>query len=175
MWKWLLHFNTVADYNSLALTCPPPPAGQPAAPLGFYDGSSVAAAFNMLAFLSVIAVLVIVMSIYLGTRRTLGPRFVFRWYKGIAAAAIVCALLALIALALAPTHALANSCETDPNPFLIRLPGAIITSRAVVGLAWGAIAYVVFSLVLVATAGRFPSVKNGFFHNRGCPWPRFIP
>lgn len=175
MWQFLLHLGTIGDYDNVTLTCPPPAAGQAAAPLGFYDGTSVANAYNLLGGLSVLAVLLVVTIIYMGTRTSLGPRFVGRWYKGAIAAAIICALLAYITLSFAPTHALADSCETNPTPFPLRLPGSLIIARTLAGLVWGALAYLLFSLILTLTAGKFASGKNGFFHNRGCPWPRFVP
>lgn len=175
MWKWLLHLGTIGDYNSISFTCPPSGSGGAGPTLGFYDGASVASAYDVLALASVIAVLVIVLVTYLGTSKTLGPRFVFRWYWGGAVAAIGCAVLAYTLLSIMPTHAAAGTCPSNLNPFLLRLPASLIMTRAVAGFVWGLLAYVLFSVILTATIGRFAAVRNGFFHNRGCPFPRFVP
>lgn len=175
MWKWLLHLGTIGDYNSVSFTCPPAASGSGGPTIGFYDGASVASAYDVLAAISVLTVLLIVLLTYLGTSKTLGPRFVFRWYWGLVLSAVGCAIVAYATLSVMPTHALADTCPTNPNPFPLRLPASLIMARAVAGIAWGALAYVLFSVVLTATIGRFASVKNGFFHNRGCPLPRFVP
>lgn len=174
MWKWLLHFGTIGDYNNVSFTCPPDPSGG-AATLGFYDGVSVASAYDILAAASIAAVLVIVLAIYMGTDKALGPRFIKRWYKGLAIAAVVCGILGYAVLSIAPTHAFGGTCPSNPAPFPLRLPASLIVWRTLAGILWGAVAYFVFSIVLTATAGRFASLKNGFFHNRGCPLPRLVP
>lgn len=174
MWKWLLHLGTIKDYAAVSFTCPADPAGGSPA-IGYYDPTSVAGAFNALAITSVITVLLIVLFAYLGTYKTLGPRFVVRWYWALVVAAVVCAILPYAVLPVMPTYALAGTCPTDPTPFPLRLPESLIMHRAIAGFVWGALAYWLISVVLTLTVGRFASVKNGFFHNRGCPHPRLVP
>lgn len=174
MWKWLLHLGTIRDYNAVSFTCPAGATGG-AATLGYYDGPSVASAFNALAATSFLTVLLVVLFIYLATDKALGPRFVVRWYWGLFAAAIFCAILPYAVLPVMPTHALSGTCPTNEDPFPLRLPGSLIMLRAMAGFVWGLLAYFLFSAIMTTTVGRFASAKNGFFHNRGCPLPRLVP
>ena len=68
--------------------------------------------------------------------------------------------------------ALAGSCVTNPNPFPVTLPWSEILERGASGAVWSLLAFVVLSLLLTRTIGWLPQ-GGGFFHNRGCPWPRW--
>jgi len=170
---FLIHLWAVP--RDIALTCPPPPAGQASDPSGFYDPTTVSSAFSAAAIASFISVLVMLIVIYQFTRVSLGPRFVWRWWIGLFATALLCGAVTALILHAAPTTALAGSCETSPDAFSIRLPNDVILDRSLAGVVWGLLAFTLFSLVTTATVGRVPASKNGFFHNRGCPWPRFVP
>lgn len=160
---------------SLPLVCPPPAAGQPPDPQGFYDYSTVAAAFSTTAWASAIIVIGTVTWCYALARGSLGRSFVGRWWLLLVLTGVMCFGAAWLILARAPTTALAGSCTTDPDAFPVALPGALILGRSLVALVWGPLAYIVLSLIATATVGRFAHPGNGFFHNRGCPAPRFLP
>lgn len=175
MWQFLLHLWESPPVD-LRLTCPAPATGQSANAQGFYDYTSVAATFNLAAIVSVIVVLLGVVICYQWTRGSLGGRFVKRWWIALALTGVFCFVAAWSVLATFPTTALANSCASNPDAFAARLPTALILNRAFAGLVWGWTAYVLLSLVATATIGRLlPHRSNGFFHYRGCPWPRVLP
>jgi len=170
---FLIHLWAIP--RDLPLVCPPPPAGQASDPAGFYDLTTVTSAYNLAALVSFVLVLLMVALIYQATRVSLGPRFVWRWWLGLSLTALLCGAATWFVLYAAPTTALAGSCETSPDPFPIRLPSAAMLDRSVAGVVWGLLAFTVLSLIATNTIGRVASSKNGFFHNRGCPWPRFTP
>jgi hypothetical protein len=174
MWNYFLHFG-VEPMGNLNLVCPAPAPGQAVSPPGLYDPATVAAAFDHVAFASIVAVLLCVGLCYQLTRASLGPRFVKQWWLWLFVSAVVCGIVALILLKTAPTTAYPQSCSTNPTAFAVALPDSLVWIRTFVGLGWGAIAFIVASLILTRTLGYFPSARNGFFHNRGCPWPRVTP
>jgi hypothetical protein len=47
-------------------------------------------------------------------------------------------------------------------------------NRALAGVFWSAMAFALSSFLLTRAAGWHPAA-GGFFHNRGCPWPRINP
>ena len=172
MWKYLLHLWAVPP-TTLTLVCPPPAAGQPADPQGFYDYTTIAAAYDRVALVSVILVVLSVVVCYQATQASLGPRFVKRWWITLGSSALVVGVSTWLLLITAGTRALVDSCETNPSAFPIPLPGSMVFERAVAGVLWAALAFLILSLLLTAILGRVAGAKNGFFHNRGCPWPRF--
>jgi hypothetical protein len=76
--------------------------------------------------------------------------------------------------AVVPQHALAGTCETNPLPFAATFPLETALNRSLAGFFWSALAFGVFSFLLTRAAGWHPAA-GGFFHNRGCPWPRINP
>lgn len=157
--------------TNLSLACPPGAPGAPATS-GFYDPDTVRAAYEMASWATLVAVVGLVLICYLATRTSLGPKFVHRWWLfGVltAAAGFVVSLLVLRGW---DTRALANSCPTNPTPFLATLPWSEILQRGLAGLVWALIAYVLLSAAATWTVGWLP-LSGGFFHNRGCPVPRF--
>jgi hypothetical protein len=174
MWQVLMHLWEPPPAD-LTLVCPAPAAGQPVDPQGFYDATQIIAAFDWAAVASAIVVVVTVIVCYQLARGSLGGRFVRRWWISLVASGALCLGVVWGILATWPTVALANSCATNPDAFPVSLPGDVIWSRAFVGLVWGALAFIVASLIATFFLGRFAHAKNGFFHHRGCPWPRFQP
>lgn len=174
MWNLIFHL-WAGPPTDITLACPPPAEGQSGNPTGFYDTATVSAAFNHVAIASVAIVLALVLVCYLLTQSTTGAGFVKRWWGSLAGAAVFCAVAAFGILSFAPTTARAGSCETNPAPFPIALPPGLITDRALAGLAWGALAFLLMSVLSTLVLGRIASKRNGFFHNRGVPVPRFTP
>ena len=172
MWKYLLHLWAVPP-TTITLVCPPPAAGQPADPQGFYDYATVAVAYDRVALVSLIIVVLGVVACYQATQASLGPRFVKRWWTALGSSALLVLVSTWLLLITAPTRAMAESCSTNPSTFPIELPASLVLERAIAGLVWTALAFVILSLLLTALLGRIAGAKNGFFHNRGCPWPRF--
>jgi hypothetical protein len=151
---------------NVALTpCPPPAPGDPIDPGGFYDPTGVASAYHAAGWTTVGLLLLLVLACYLWNSTSLGPRFVRRWWLFAGAAVLFSALVGGLVIALWPTRALAGSCETLPNAFAL--------NRAVAGLLWGLILFPLISVFLAQVVGRVPRASNGFFHNRGCPLPRW--
>jgi hypothetical protein len=153
--------------------CPAPPPDQPVDPFGFYDPASVSSAYMAAGWFTVGLVLLLVVLCYLWRSGSLGPRFVRRWWLTGIAAVVLAAVVGGATIALWPTHALAGSCETLPTAFPRHLPGALALGRAVAGLVWGLVLYPLASLLLTRSIGYLPAAGNGFFHNRGCPLPRW--
>ena len=159
--------------REVSLTCPVI-AGMAEDPTGFFDNATVDAALALTGWVSLAAMVVLVVLCYNATSYTTGPWFERRWAKTIVVSAILAFLIPLVVLLLSKTRAAAGTCETDLSPFLSVLPLDFILLRASVGLLWGPIVFVIASLILTQTVGR-AKWGGGFFHNRGCPWPRLFP
>jgi hypothetical protein len=168
-------FRTFFSWNpgDIRLVCPAAAPGQSANPYGFFDPGSVAAAFRAATIASITVALLAVLVCYLATSTSLGPQFVRRWWIFGAATAVLAAVITAVTLLAWPTHAMAGTCETNPFPFALDLPMNVALLRGIGGLFWGFLAFVLFSLLLTRTAGYAPMAANGFFHNRGCPAPRW--
>jgi hypothetical protein len=120
-------------------------------------------------------VMAAVLACYLTDRRSLSRAFVRRWWVALAVASIIGALVPLAVLYFAvPQHALAGTCDTNPLPFAAPFPLDVALGRALAGFAWSALAFALLSFLLTRAAGWHPA-SGGFFHNRGCPWPRVNP
>lgn len=170
----LLHLWASAPEN-VPLRCPDPPPGVQNADLnGFFAADSVSAAYSAVGYLSLLIVVLAVVSCYQATRTSLGPPFVKRWWIFEVGSSIACGLAALLVLYFWPTQADAASCQQYLVAFRATLPFGLILSRAVAGFVWAMLAFLIVSLILTQVAGRVPWA-GGFFHNRGCPWPRFNP
>lgn len=174
MWKYFIHLWAPPP-ASLPLNCPPPPDGQIPDPLGFFDYMTVSAAFNTAATVSAAIAIAAVVICYAMTSTTLGPRFVRRWWITLGLTALVTFGAVWLILQRAPTTALAGSCELSPDAFAATLPLGVILSRSLAGLVWSMLAVFLLSSVLTLTLGRIAHARNGFFHNRGWPWPRILP
>ncbi|MEJ7811620.1 MAG: hypothetical protein WKG32_14505 [Gemmatimonadaceae bacterium] len=157
----------------LALSCPVPAPGEPVDPGGFFDPATVAGAYSAAGWISLAAALLLVVLCYQLTAVSTGPRFTKRFFLFWLVTALTCFTIPVLVLRTWQTHALAGSCETNPEPFLVPLPWSVILNRGFAGLAWGLLAFFLLSLLLTRSAGRFPWA-GGFFHNRGTPWPRLV-
>lgn len=174
MWDYVLHLWARPPV-SLALSCPPAPAGTTANAFGTFDDRTVRAVFTLVSTESAAIVVVLVLACYLVGHVSTGPRFTFRWLVLWVVTAVACGGVAWLQLAQASTTALAGSCESNPSAFPVALPFPTVLDRALAAAVWGAIAYPLVSLLLTNTVGRVPALWNGFFHNRGTPWPRLSP
>lgn len=171
---FLLHL-WAAPPERLALACPPGAPGQTTNPTGFFDDRTVRAAYTLVSIESMVLVLAFVLICYLLTRSSTGPRFTRRWLACWAGAAVLAGVVAWGQLHYAPgTTAEVNTCEANPAAFAVALPGAYAITRATAALVWALLAYPLLSLLLTQTAGRVPGLHNGFFQNRGTPWPRLL-
>jgi hypothetical protein len=159
--------------TNLTLRCPDPPPGvEGTNPIGYYDPVTISSAYAVAATTTVIAAFAVVLICYLGTRTSLGPRFLTRWRLSLVGAGMLGLLAPMLVLTLWPTRALAGTCETNPSPFAAPLPWSEVMAASASGALWALIAFVVLSLLLTQTIGWAPWA-GGFFHNRGCPWPRY--
>lgn len=174
MWQYLLHLWASPPAN-VALTCPAPAPGESPDLYGVFDPVPVNTAYQWTAVVTALLVLLAVLACYLLYRSSLSRRFVRRWWVALLVTAVIGALVPLAMLYLAvPQHALAGTCETNPLPFPETFPLGLALNRALAGFFWSALAFLVFSLLLTRAAGWHPA-SGGFFHNRGCPWPRVNP
>ena len=158
----------------LSLPCPAPASGQVTNATGNFEFATVKAAFDTAGFASLALVVLIVLICYLATRVTMGPRFKLRFAVSLAAACVGCAVVSAVILHLYPTTAMANTCQSNATAFPWPLPNSVIALRTLVGLLWGGIAFALVSWLLTFSLGRFSADRNGFFHNRGWPWPRAL-
>jgi hypothetical protein len=159
----------------LTLVCPAAAAGQNTNPFGTYDPASVASAVAATTAIWAVLIVALAVACYQSKRMSLGPSFVKRWWLFLAASAAIGALAGFAVLTLWPTIALAASCQSDPSAFQISLPGSFVSGRTVSAGLYGALLFIVLSVLLTQTVGRIAKPWNGFFHNRGCPWPRIVP
>jgi hypothetical protein len=174
MWQSLLHLWAPPPAD-VALICPLPAPGEPEDPFGVFDPASVLTAYQWTAVATALLVLLAVLACYLTDRRSLSRAFVQRWWVTLAIASVIGALVPLVMLYfVVPQHALAGTCETNPLPFAATFPVGLALSRALAGFIWSALAFGAFSFLLTRAAGWHPA-SGGFFHNRGCPWPRINP
>lgn len=158
--------------EDLTIVCPAPPPGDPTPPPGYLDPATVSAAYGATGWATVLIVVSLVLVCYLLSRTSLGPGFVKRWWVFLLLSAVGGFLAAISILSSWPTRALPGSCVTDPNPFTVGLPWSEIITRGVAGSAWAVLVFILLSLLLTRTLGWLPQ-SGGFFHNRGCPWPRW--
>lgn len=170
---YLVHLWAVPPVG-LQLPCPAAAAGQTTNLFGSFDDNSVRAAFATAGAWSAIVVAAMIFGCYFLTRKSSGPGFDKRWVVFGLFASALCFVVAYGALHFAHTTAMAQSCESNPSAFAWPLPAGVVMSRAIAGLVWGALAFFVLSIVMTAVAGWYPSMRNGFYHNRGTPWPRLL-
>ncbi len=174
MWDFLLHLWAAPPVRR-TLTCPLGAPGQQTNPTGFFDDRTVRAVYSLVSTESVIIVLAMVALCYLHTSASTGPRFTRRWVAFWAGTVVVAGAAAWLQLHFAPgTTAELNTCESNPAAFPVPLPGAEVVMRALTAVVWAALAYPLASVVLTQTLGRWAHLRNGFFHNRGTPWPRVL-
>ena len=169
----LLHFGYGPPVD-LRVACPAPASGQTTAPYGVYDYNSVRAAFDTAWITSLAITLFAVAVCYLITRSTMGPRFKRRFAIALVLTGFACAAGVFSVLRIAHTTAMAGSCESNTDASEMALPADVMLTRSVIALLWGPVAFYLFAWFLTYTLGRWPGAHNGFFHNRGWPWPRAL-
>lgn len=174
MWDYLLHLWATPP-ATLALACPPGAPGQTTNPTGTFDERTIRAAYTVVSAESFLAVLLFVLGCYLLTRASTGRRFSRQWAACWAGAVVAAGLAAWWKLHYAPgTTAEVQTCESNPAAFPVPLPGGYVVARTAAACVWALLVYPLLSLLLTQTVGRVPGVRNGFFHNRGTPWPRLL-
>lgn len=174
MWDHLLHLWATPP-ATLALACPPGAPGQTTNPSGIFDERTIRAAYGLVSAESFAVVLVLVVGCYMLTRASTGPRFTRQWMACWGVAALLAAVVTWAQLHFAPgTTAEVQTCESNPAAFPVPLPGGFVFARTMAALVWAALVYPLLSVLLTQTAGRVPGMRNGFFHNRGTPWPRLV-
>ena len=161
--------------TDLLLSCPAPTDGQPPDLQGFYDILTVNGAFTRVVLVQSLLVCVLVTVCYSMSRYSTGSAFIKRWWTFLGVNVVLTAIATWVSLRAYQTRALAGSCETNPDAFRIGLPTEMIEQRTIAGAVWSIGAFVILSLILTQVLGRVPTKGNGFFHNRGCPYPRILP
>jgi hypothetical protein len=173
MLHWLLHLWAQPPAGA-HLECPPPRVDEPYDPGGLYNAAEIAARWQMMAIASVVLVVLLLAGCYLLPRASLNRAFVLRWWGTAALSGLLCLFVPLAVGLYAPVHARAGSCSTRPAAFAVELPLDLLLPRMLAGMVWGALAFAALSLLATRLLGRW-SGSGGFFHYRGCPWPRWIP
>lgn len=128
----------------------------------------------MMAGVSILLVVALLLGCYLLPRASLNPGFVSRWWITFAVSGVLCLLVPLAVGLYSPVHARAGSCSTRPAAFAAEIPVELLLPRMLAGLVWGLLAFALVSLLATRLLGRW-SGAGGFFHYRGCPWPRWNP
>jgi hypothetical protein len=167
----LLHPWTPPD---LTVVCPLPPPGQKGNPFGFFDPASLDGPYHLAGVLWAVAMLALVLGCYLTSTASLNRGFVVKWYACWAGALLVGALVPLVVLGVSRPTVIVGSCSSLPIAFVTRLSIDQILPTALAAAAWAFAAFPLLSLAATALAGRHPA-SGGFFHYRGCPWPRWNP
>ncbi|MFL5386457.1 MAG: hypothetical protein ACJ8GN_28390 [Longimicrobiaceae bacterium] len=177
MWRYLLHLWALPPIDARIEPCPPPRAGEAPDPFGFYDALRVQDVWSTIFWISLIGTLVIVLACYLVPRASLSARFVKGWYACLVGTMLFCFAVPYVVGMLSPVTARAGSCTTRPAAYLIpHLPFDLLFPRMLAGALWGLVAYIVFSVFFTQILARGAGpVAGGFFHYRGCPWPRWNP
>jgi hypothetical protein len=121
-----------------------------------------------------LGVILLVLACYQIPRKSLSDGFVRLWYMGLVGASLFSAAVPPVVAFLMPARAVAGSCQTRPGSFSVQLPLELVLPRAGAGALWGALAFVALSL-LATRLGSLGPRAGGFFHYRGCPWPRWSP
>jgi hypothetical protein len=171
--NWLLHLWAHPPIGAV-VPCPPPLPGNPPSPGGLYDPAHLTSFWNSITLFSFIAVLLLVVLCYQLPRSSLGPRFVRGWWIIFAFAGVAGATVpALMGIGRQITVR-AGSCSTHPSAFLADLPYNLMFDRIFAGAIWGMLTFVVLSLIATRLLGMSRHA-GGFFHYRGCPWPRWNP
>jgi hypothetical protein len=173
MWRYLLHLWAIPPIDA-RLACPPPRAGEAADPFGLYNAAEVLGVWRTIATASIIGTLVILLACYLVPRASLSARFVRGWYGCLVGTMAFCFLVPLVVGWLTPVTARLGSCTTRPSAFPVQLPFDLLFPRMLAGMVWGLLAFTLLSLVITRLLARWPAA-GGFFHYRGCPWPRWNP
>jgi hypothetical protein len=173
MLLWLLHLWALPPVGA-RLACPPPRADEPPDPGGLFNAAEIAARWQMMAGVSIVVVGALLLGCYLLPRASLNRAFVVRWWATVGLSGMLCLAVPLAVGLYAPVHARAGSCSTRPAAFAAEIPIELLLPRMIAGLVWGVLAFALLSLLATWMAGRW-SGAGGFFHYRGCPWPRWNP
>lgn len=159
---------------SVPLTCPAPAPGEPIDPTGFFDPDSLVGPFHLAGIVWLVTVLALVLACYLTATASLNRGFVMKWYVYWGVAIVLGTLIPLVVLSLAPLHAAAETCATNSLPFAASLAFNQILPVMEGSALWALVAFPLVSWALTRAAGWHPA-SGGFFHYRGCPWPRWNP
>ena len=173
MLLWLVHLWAQPPVGA-RLACPAPPAGDPHDPGGLFNAAEIAARWQVMAGVSMALVGALLLGCYLLPRASLNRAFVVRWWATVVLSGVLCLIVPLAVGRYAPVHARAGSCSTRPAAFAAELPFDLLLPRMAVGFLWGVLAFALASLLATWLVGRWPGA-GGFFHYRGCPWPRWNP
>ena len=157
----------------LVAACPAASPGTPAG-TGFIDPASLAGPYRLAGALWFAAVLLLVLTCYLTARASLNRGFVMKWYLHWTASIVLGALIPLAVLGLAHPTVLAGSCEGIDVAIATRLHFGQILPTMLAAAGWALAAFPLLSVILTRLAGWHPA-SGGFFHYRGCPWPRWNP
>jgi hypothetical protein len=159
---------------TLTLACPPPAPGNPASGPGFFDPRSLEGPFHTAWFAWIALVLAMVAACYLTSNASLNRGFVMKWHLFWLLSIFLGSVVPLVVLALSHPTALAGSCSTDPDAFAAALELGQIVPVMEIAALWSFVAFPLLSVIATTLAGRHPAA-GGFFHYRGCPWPRWNP
>ncbi len=158
--------------SDIAVVCPDTGA------TGYIATQDLIRAWNLTVVVSMIAVAFLVVWCYSATKTTTGPQFSVRWLWTAVAASGLSAVVTFVILKAYPftidQATCGNGAEVLGQVSRQALPGDYFFPAIAVRFVWGIFAFVALSSALTATIGRRPWA-GGFFHNRGVPFPKFLP
>jgi len=156
--------------GSISVNCPGGFSGKS----GYVLRKSVEAAYHLNALAWVVAIVLLVLACYLTAQASLDRGFVVKWWMYWAAAVLVGFLLPLAVLSLAPLKLAAGSCGAARAGMPVHMSFTQIFPSMVAWAIWALAAFPLLSWLFTRLAGWHPA-SRGFFHYRGCPWPRWNP
>jgi len=158
--------------GTISTTCPALPGKTGV--IGYIATESVEAAYRLNALAWAAAVLALVLACYLTATASLDRGFVVKWWMYWGAAIVLGFLIPLVVLSFAPLKLLSGSCGGLKGSFPVHMSFTQIFPSMVAWALWALAAFPLLSWLFTRLAGWHPA-SRGFFHYRGCPWPRWNP
>jgi len=160
--------------QTLKAKCPPLPPGVSGTTTGQISPGSLSGSYHLAGALWFAAMLVLVLACYLTARSSLNRTFVLKWYTFWVGAVILGAAIPLAVLSFAHPTLIPGTCSAIRTAIGTSLAFEQILPTMLAAAGWAFAAFPALSLLLTWVAGWHPA-SGGFFHYRGCPWPRWNP
>lgn len=157
--------------GSISVNCP---GGLPGKSVGYIAKASVEAAYRLNALVWAVVIVALVLACYLTASASLNRGFVVKWWVYWAGAVFLGLVIPLVVLSLAPLKLASGSCGALRAGMPVHMSLTQIFPSMLIWAIWALAAFPILSLLLTRLAGWHPA-SRGFFHYRGCPWPRWNP
>lgn len=157
--------------GTISVRCP---RGLPGKEIGYIATESVEAAYRLNALIWAAVIVAVVLACYLTASASLNRSFVVKWWMYWAAAVFLGLLVPLVVLSVAPLKLVSGSCGAYRAGMPVHMSFTQIFPSMEIWAIWALAAFPLLSLLFTRIAGWHPA-SRGFFHYRGCPWPRWNP